>query len=71
MPDYLIGRGMNLLFLDRGFGSRGAIVLGSIGAIVPVPVAVPAALCFGVRFHASVQNGRKQAFTLIDFLLSL
>jgi len=39
-PDYLLGRAMSLFFLDRGFGSLGAVVLGSIGAIVPVPVAV-------------------------------
>jgi Transmembrane secretion effector len=39
-PDYLLGRAMGLFFLDRGFGSLGAVVLGSIGAIVPVPVAV-------------------------------
>ena len=39
-PDYLLGRAMSLFFLDRGFGSLGAVVLGSIGAIVPVPLAV-------------------------------
>jgi MFS family permease len=39
-PDYLLGRAMSLFFLDRGFGSLGAVVLGSIGAIIPIPVAV-------------------------------
>ncbi|MET0500768.1 MAG: MFS transporter [Candidatus Binatia bacterium] len=39
-PDYLLGRAMSVFFLDRGFGSLGAVVLGSIGAIIPIPVAV-------------------------------
>ena len=39
-PNHLLGRAMSLFFLDRGFGSLGAVALGSIGAIVPVPAAV-------------------------------
>lgn len=39
-PDYLLGRAMSLFFLDRGFGSLGALCLGSIAAVVPVPFAV-------------------------------
>ena len=39
-PDHLLGRAMSLFFLDRGFGSLGAICIGSIAALVPVPVAV-------------------------------
>jgi hypothetical protein len=33
---------MSLFFLDRGFGSLGAIGIGSIAALVPVPAAVAA-----------------------------
>jgi predicted MFS family arabinose efflux permease len=46
-PDYLLGRAMSLFFLDRGFGSLGAVCLGSVAAIVPVPLAVAgsAVLC--------------------------
>jgi MFS family permease len=39
-PDHLLGRAMSLFFLDRGFGSLGAIGIGSVAAIVPVPFAV-------------------------------
>ena len=39
-PAHLLGRAMSLFFLDRGFGSLGALILGSIAAVVPVPVAV-------------------------------
>ena len=39
-PDYLLGRAMSLFLLDRGFGSLGALCLGSVAAFVPVPVAV-------------------------------
>jgi MFS family permease len=41
-PDYLLGRAMSLFFLDRGFGSLGAVCLGSVAAIIPVPTAVAA-----------------------------
>ena len=39
-PDHLLGRAMSLFLLDRGFGSLGALCIGTIAAIVPVPVAV-------------------------------
>jgi hypothetical protein len=31
---------MSLFFLDRGFGSLGALAIGGIAALVPVPLAV-------------------------------
>ena len=39
-PPQLLGRAMSLFFLDRGFGSLGAIAIGSLAALVPVPLAV-------------------------------
>jgi MFS family permease len=39
-PDHLMGRAMSLFFLDRGFGSLGALAIGGIAALVPVPLAV-------------------------------
>jgi predicted MFS family arabinose efflux permease len=39
-PDHLMGRAMSLFFLDRGFGSLGALAIGSIAALVPVAFAV-------------------------------
>ncbi len=39
-PDHLLGRAMSLFFLDRGFGSLGAIGIGSVASIIPVPIAV-------------------------------
>ncbi|MGH7827458.1 MAG: MFS transporter [Candidatus Binatia bacterium] len=39
-PEYLLGRAMSLFFLDRGFGSLGAVGLGSVAAFIPVPTAV-------------------------------
>jgi predicted MFS family arabinose efflux permease len=42
VPDTLLGRAMSLFFLDRGFGSLGALCLGSVAAVVPVPAAVAA-----------------------------
>jgi MFS family permease len=39
-PPHLLGRAMSLFFLDRGFGSLGAVCIGSIAAVVPVPLAV-------------------------------
>ena len=39
-PEHLLGRAMSLFFLDRGFGSLGAIGIGSVAAIIPVPFAV-------------------------------
>jgi hypothetical protein len=33
---------MSLFFLDRGFGSLGALSIGSLAALVPVPLAVAA-----------------------------
>ncbi len=39
-PDYLLGRAMSLFFLDRGFGSLGAVCLGSLATFIPVPTAV-------------------------------
>jgi len=46
-PPHLLGRAMSLFFLDRGFGSLGAVCLGTVAALVPVPVAVAgsAVLC--------------------------
>jgi MFS family permease len=41
-PPQLLGRAMSLFFLDRGFGSLGAITIGSLAALVPVPLAVAA-----------------------------
>jgi MFS family permease len=41
-PDYLLGRAMSLFFIDRGFGSLGAVCLGTVAALVPVPIAVAA-----------------------------
>ena len=39
-PDYLLGRAMSLFFLDRGFGSLGAVCLGSVATLIPVSTAV-------------------------------
>ena len=39
-PAHLLGRVMSLFFLDRGFGSLGAICIGSIASLVAVPFAV-------------------------------
>ena len=39
-PNYLLGRAMSLFFMDRGFGSLGALALGVGAAIFPVPLAV-------------------------------
>ena len=41
-PPHLLGRAMSLFFLDRGFGSLGALSIGSLAALVPVPLAVAA-----------------------------
>jgi MFS family permease len=39
-PHHLLGRAMSLFFLDRGFGSLGALCIGGVAAVVPVPFAV-------------------------------
>lgn len=39
-PNYLLGRAMSLFFMDRGFGSLGALALGVAAAVFPVPLAV-------------------------------
>jgi predicted MFS family arabinose efflux permease len=39
-PPHLLGRAMSLFFLDRGFGSLGAVSLGTVAALIPVPIAV-------------------------------
>ncbi len=39
-PPHLLGRAMSLFFLDRGFGSLGALSLGIAAAVVSVPIAV-------------------------------
>lgn len=39
-PPHLLGRAMSLFFLDRGFGSLGALSLGIVAALVSVPIAV-------------------------------
>ena len=39
-PDYLLGRAMSLFFLDRGFGSLGAVCLGTVATLIAVPMAV-------------------------------
>lgn len=46
-PPHFLGRLMSLFFLDRGFGSLGAVFVGTLGTIIPVPLAVglSAALC--------------------------
>jgi hypothetical protein len=31
---------MSLFFIDRGFGSLGAVFLGTVAAVAPVPMAV-------------------------------
>lgn len=41
-PPHLLGRAMSLFFLDRGFGSLGAVFVGSLGTLLPVPLAVAA-----------------------------
>ena len=41
-PDHMLGRAMSLFFIDRGFGSLGAIGIGSIAVLMPVPFAVAA-----------------------------
>jgi len=41
-PDHMMGRAMSLFFLDRGFGSLGAIGIGSMATLMPVPIAVAA-----------------------------
>ena len=41
-PGHMMGRAMSLFFLDRGFGSLGAIGIGSVAALMPVPLAVAA-----------------------------
>ena len=38
----MLGRAMSMFFLDRGFGSLGAIGIGSVATILPVPFAVAA-----------------------------
>jgi len=61
-PDYLLGRAMSLFFLDRGFGSLGAVVLGSIGAIIPVPIAVAgSALLCGLISGVLPRTARRKA----------
>jgi predicted MFS family arabinose efflux permease len=61
-PDYLLGRAMSLFFLDRGFGSLGAVMLGSIGAIIPVPIAVAgSALLCGVISVVLPRTARRKA----------
>jgi MFS family permease len=39
-PEHLLGRAMSLFFLDRGFGSLGAVGIGSVAGLVAVPFAV-------------------------------
>ncbi len=39
-PPALLGRAMSLFFLDRGFGSLGALFVGSLATIFPVYLAV-------------------------------
>ena len=41
-PNHMLGRAMSLFFLDRGFGSLGALCIGSVAAIFAVPAAVAA-----------------------------
>jgi MFS family permease len=48
-PDHLMGRAMSLFFLDRGFGSLGALSIGALAAVAPVPFAVAgSALACGI-----------------------
>src|SRR4030095_2361376 len=39
-PPQLLGRAMSLFFLGRGVGSLGGGCIGSVAALVPVPLAV-------------------------------
>ena len=41
-PAHMLGRAMSLFFIDRGFGSLGAIAIGTAAALMPVPFAVAA-----------------------------
>jgi hypothetical protein len=53
---------MSLFFLDRGFGSLGAVVLGSIGAIITVPIAVAgSALLCGLVSGVLPRTARRKA----------
>ena len=51
-PDHMLGRAMSLFFLDRGFGSLGAVGIDSVAAIMPVlfAVAVSAVACARVSW---------------------
>lgn len=39
-PDYLLGRTMSLFFMDRGFGSLGALFIGGLATLLAVSPAV-------------------------------
>jgi hypothetical protein len=69
---HLLGRAMSLFFLDRGFGSLGALCIGGVAAVVPVPFAVAgSALVCGLVSWLVPRAAPKQDFSLIEFLLSL
>lgn len=62
-PPELLGRAMSLFFLDRGFGSLGALAIGSVAALVPVPwaVAASAVACGLVTWSLPKATGRREA----------
>jgi hypothetical protein len=45
-PEHLLGRAMSLFFLDRGFGSLGAVGIGSVAGMIAVPFAVAGSAVF-------------------------
>jgi MFS family permease len=61
-PDHLLGRAMSLFFLDRGFGSLGALGIGSVAAVFPVPTAVAgSAVVSGIIAWALPRRAARQA----------
>jgi predicted MFS family arabinose efflux permease len=64
-PDHLLGRAMSLFFIDRGFGSLGAVCLGTLAAVVPVPMAVASsAIGCGLFAWLVPKSSSKQQLTL-------
>jgi MFS family permease len=64
-PDHLMGRAMSLFFLDRGFGSLGALCIGSIAAVVTVPLAVAgSAVACGIVSWLVPRAAREQKSSL-------
>lgn len=61
VPPALLGRAMSLFFLDRGFGSLGAVFVGTLATIFPVSLAVAlsAAAC-GLSTYAVPRSLRRR-----------